>query len=174
MSVSTEILCILLDADRGIDDAILLATAMQRGDDARIIYDLVGNLQATDASCEAIAVAICAVADSIISRGKRTGPPLPSNSNAPSGPKERWGYECPITPRLPEKDWWALRWTILERDEHTCRYCATKADRMCADHVVPLSRGGTNDPENLVACCLSCNSSKSDRLLDEWQGRRTA
>ena len=32
------------------------------------------------------------------------------------------------------------------------------------DHRIPWSRGGTNDPSNIVAVCLSCNLSKGARL----------
>lgn len=88
-----------------------------------------------------------------------------------SGPSERWGYAGPITPRLPDSEWWPLRNFILDRDGHTCAYCRADAGRMCADHIVPLSRGGTNDPDNLAAACVPCNLSKSDRLLSEWRGR---
>lgn len=35
------------------------------------------------------------------------------------------------------------------------------------DHVVPKSRGGSNDPSNLVIVCVHCNSSKGSRLLSE-------
>lgn len=87
------------------------------------------------------------------------------------GPRERWGYNGAITPRLPDRDWWPLRNAILERDGHACHYCGAEGPRMCADHVVPLSRGGTNEQDNLVACCGPCNVSKSDRLLSEWGGR---
>lgn len=84
--------------------------------------------------------------------------------------------------RLPDHEWWPLRWRVLRRDGFTCRYCGFadpprgKADfrrraTLCADHVVPLSRGGTNDESNLVCACLPCNSSKSDRFLEEWRGR---
>lgn len=90
---------------------------------------------------------------------------------APCGPRERWGYEGVVTPRLADRDWWPLRWSILVRDNHTCHYCGDQPEQMCADHVVPLSRGGTNHSDNLVACCIPCNSSKADRLLSEWKGR---
>jgi hypothetical protein len=33
-------------------------------------------------------------------------------------------------------------------------------DAPCIDHVIPRSRGGSNDLSNLVLCCRSCNSSK--------------
>lgn len=88
-----------------------------------------------------------------------------------SGPKARWGYEGPITPRLPEREWLVLRGQILRRDGHVCSYCGVTEAQWCVDHIIPLSRGGTNDPDNLVACCFPCNSSKSDKLLEEWGGR---
>ena len=89
----------------------------------------------------------------------------------PCGPKERWGYDGPITPRLSERDWWPLRNSVVSEADSTCHYCGDQNDRMCADHVVPLSRGGTNERDNLVCCCIPCNSSKADKLLCEWRGR---
>ncbi len=90
------------------------------------------------------------------------------------GPRERWGYDGPVIPMLPENEWWPLRAKILHRDAFVCAYCGVEgreSTKWCVDHVVPLSRGGTHDEENLVACCSPCNSSKSDRLLSEWRGR---
>ena len=34
---------------------------------------------------------------------------------------------------------------------------------MTVDHFLPESAGGTNDDENLVTACVSCNNMKSDR-----------
>lgn len=39
------------------------------------------------------------------------------------------------------------------------------------DHRIPVSRGGTNYPNNLCLCCRACNRSKSDKLPGEWNGR---
>jgi len=35
------------------------------------------------------------------------------------------------------------------------------------DHIVPYSRSGTNDPENLVTACPTCNYGRENWLLDE-------
>lgn len=49
-----------------------------------------------------------------------------------------------------------------------CVYCGTwEAGHV--DHVVPKSRGGTDDPTNLVSACQPCNYAKHDRMLDEWR-----
>lgn len=37
------------------------------------------------------------------------------------------------------------------------------------DHVIPLSRGGANWPANLRPACTSCNASKGDKTLQEYQ-----
>jgi 5-methylcytosine-specific restriction endonuclease McrA len=38
------------------------------------------------------------------------------------------------------------------------------------DHIIPLSRGGRSDRENLVPCCKDCNSRKKHLLPAEWDG----
>lgn len=45
-----------------------------------------------------------------------------------------------------------------------CAYCRERlADTR--DHVIPLSKGGTNFIDNIVPACRSCNSSKRDKLI---------
>lgn len=36
------------------------------------------------------------------------------------------------------------------------------------DHKIPVSKGGTNDPENLLISCAQCNNRKSARDYDEF------
>ena len=55
----------------------------------------------------------------------------------------------------------------------SCVYCGSPED-IEIDHIVPLSRGGTNDLDNLAPACRPCNRSKFNRLPDEWQGRDAA
>jgi hypothetical protein len=56
-----------------------------------------------------------------------------------------------------------LRFEILRRDNHQCRYCgATAPDAtLTVDHVIPEALGGSDDPANLVAACAECNAGKS-------------
>ena len=54
------------------------------------------------------------------------------------------------------------RLDVLARDGYVCHYCGQ--DATTADHIIPIKAGG--DPvglENMVACCVSCNSRKGSR-----------
>lgn len=64
-----------------------------------------------------------------------------------------------------------LRYEVLRRDNHTCRYCGRSAPevRLTVDHVVPTALGGADKPENLVAACGDCNSGKSATPPDAAQ-----
>ena len=57
------------------------------------------------------------------------------------------------------------RRAVFVRDEHRCQYCGGRADSL--DHVIPKSRGGRHEWDNVVAACRRCNTSKRDRLLSE-------
>lgn len=57
-----------------------------------------------------------------------------------------------------------LRFEVLRRDNHACRYCGRSAPEveLTVDAVVPEALGGSHkDPANLVAACRDCNSGKS-------------
>lgn len=58
---------------------------------------------------------------------------------------------------------------IYARDGYKCVYCGYFAD-LTIDHIVPVSRGGTNSVSNLATACRSCNSSKNDKTPEEWKG----
>jgi 5-methylcytosine-specific restriction endonuclease McrA len=48
-----------------------------------------------------------------------------------------------------------------------CYYCGKKR-KLTIEHLVPLNRGGSNNPDNIVMACQSCNSSKCDKLPHEF------
>jgi len=56
-----------------------------------------------------------------------------------------------------------LRFEILRRDNHACRYCGAAAPevKLTVDHVIPEALGGTTTPDNLTAACVDCNAGKS-------------
>lgn len=57
---------------------------------------------------------------------------------------------------------------LLRRNLNKCYYCHEK-EANSIDHVLPLSRGGTNYIGNIVPACGSCNYSKGPRTLTEWK-----
>jgi 5-methylcytosine-specific restriction endonuclease McrA len=62
---------------------------------------------------------------------------------------------------------------LFARDDYRCQFChRTAADlrpRECLtrDHLVPLSRGGSNVWTNVVTACSTCNTRKGNRLPEE-------
>jgi 5-methylcytosine-specific restriction endonuclease McrA len=54
---------------------------------------------------------------------------------------------------------------LFARDRHLCLYCGqhfTRAE-LTRDHVLPLSRQGKDEWENVVSACVACNLKKSNR-----------
>jgi 5-methylcytosine-specific restriction endonuclease McrA len=59
------------------------------------------------------------------------------------------------------------RQNVFTRDLYTCQYCGSRPQDLTIDHVVPISRGGQDTWENVVAGCRSCNHRKGARTPDE-------
>lgn len=73
--------------------------------------------------------------------------------------------------RPPTSEWQIIRNSVFERDGYACRYCGDANSSLDCDHVIPVSRGGSSDIENLATACFRCNRSKGAKLLSEWIGR---
>jgi hypothetical protein len=71
--------------------------------------------------------------------------------------------------RICSKTWKRIRLAIFNRDGWRCTYCGNTSGPFECDHVVPISRGGSNDPENLTTACKPCNRSKRAKLVGEWR-----
>jgi hypothetical protein len=71
------------------------------------------------------------------------------------------------------KEWNRMRNTVapivLARDEWYCQWCDTglNEENWSIDHIIPISKGGTNDMTNLQAMCRPCNSMKGTKS-DSW------
>lgn len=56
---------------------------------------------------------------------------------------------------------------IRSAQNHRCAACKRKC-ALTVDHIVPLSKGGSNWPRNIQLLCLSCNAGKHDRPNEEF------
>ncbi|MEK6789855.1 MAG: HNH endonuclease signature motif containing protein [Pseudomonadota bacterium] len=59
-------------------------------------------------------------------------------------------------PRVVQREVW-------QRDGGRCVDCGTR-EKLCFDHIVPFSRGGSNTIRNLQLLCERCNLSKGNRI----------
>lgn len=57
----------------------------------------------------------------------------------------------------------AVQREVWQRDGGRCVECQSK-ERLCFDHIVPFSRGGSNAVRNLQLLCEGCNLSKGNRI----------
>lgn len=72
-----------------------------------------------------------------------------------------------------------VRQAVFERDGYRCRYCGCQITALRewhhwakrwvglihVDHVIPRCKGGTDELDNLVTACRTCNLAKYDKLL---------
>jgi HNH endonuclease len=70
-----------------------------------------------------------------------------------------------------------LRTFVAERAGYICEYCRSplsfSLQPFVVEHIVPSSKGGTDDPDNLACDCGGCNSYKYNKTeaLDPASGR---
>lgn len=75
-------------------------------------------------------------------------------------------------PSRSGRPWRRLTARIVRRDGGICHLCG-KPGATSADHLVPVSRGGTNDPSNLKAAHPYCNRVRSNRSIELAQTQLT-
>lgn len=56
-----------------------------------------------------------------------------------------------------------LRGRVMQRDGDQCQTCGS-TDELQIDHIMPISKGGSSDIENLQVLCRSCNSAKGAKV----------
>ncbi len=59
------------------------------------------------------------------------------------------------------------RFEVFKRDGFICQYCGSSPPLVIleVDHIVPVSKGGTIDTDNLITACFNCNRGKGARPL---------
>ena len=65
-----------------------------------------------------------------------------------------------------------LRQTIKERDNYTCKKCGNSIYNepnllLEIDHIVPVSKGGKTQENNLQVLCWKCNREKSNKIKNQ-------
>lgn len=73
-----------------------------------------------------------------------------------------------IAPAHTAEDWQE----ILDAHNYCCAYCGRDDVPMTEDHILAITNGGLDNKENINPACRSCNSSKGDRLLEDWLPKR--
>ena len=58
------------------------------------------------------------------------------------------------------------RFNVFLRDKFTCQHCGDKSD-LTFDHLLPKSKGGLTDWENVVTACSTCNVKKGGKLYNK-------
>ena len=62
---------------------------------------------------------------------------------------------------------------LFARDHYKCQYCGRSAvelkprEALTRDHLIPMSRGGTNEWTNVVTACSTCNTRKANHFAHE-------
>ena len=60
-----------------------------------------------------------------------------------------------------------VRFEVFKRDKFTCQYCGSTPPNVVleVDHILPKSKQGKDDIDNLITSCFDCNRGKSNNLL---------
>ena len=76
---------------------------------------------------------------------------------------------CPKYRKMPMREQRAIPSVIKERDGNKCAYTGVTLTHktFSLDHVIPRSRGGKDEWNNLVSCHRDVNSKKSNKLNHE-------
>ena len=73
----------------------------------------------------------------------------------------------------PSKNPNFTRFNVFLRDKFACQYCGDRKD-LTFDHLLPKSRGGLTDWNNVVTACSSCNVKKGGKLYKDCELKLTS
>jgi 5-methylcytosine-specific restriction enzyme A len=62
----------------------------------------------------------------------------------------------------------SVRLDVLTRDGYKCVYCGRSSQQIDLeiDHIIPYSKGGSNQIDNLQSLCFDCNRGKGARIIE--------
>lgn len=56
--------------------------------------------------------------------------------------------------------------SLIDHYGNKCPCCGRDDVKLTADHIIPVSKGGTSNIDNIQPLCLPCNASKGDKTID--------
>lgn len=62
----------------------------------------------------------------------------------------------------------SIKRKVFERDGRYCAVCGC-SEKLCIDHIIPVSRGGFTVLDNLQVLCEKCNLQKSNMTMEEFK-----
>ncbi len=62
----------------------------------------------------------------------------------------------------------SIKLKVFQKDKYRCVECGANSD-LTIDHIVPVSKGGSDLLHNLQTMCQSCNLKKSNKHTTFWQ-----
>ena len=89
-------------------------------------------------------------------------------------PKYKIEYDSKRMYNINVKEWYRIIKAVFKRDNYTCQYCGKVGGKLETDHIIPFSKGGTDDMDNLVTACRKCNRQKRDKSVEEFLKWREA
>lgn len=79
-----------------------------------------------------------------------------------------WDYRLLEVDPVPT----SLRYEVLKRAHGKCQLCHTSERPLHVDHIIPRSKGGSNELGNLQALCDECNQGKSNKDATDFREDR--
>ena len=89
-------------------------------------------------------------------------------------PKHNWKHTKTRHERGYDSNWYKIRARVLKRDNHLCQCDDCKINGIYlpaneVDHIIPKSRGGTDDYTNLMAINTECHKKKTHKESKHYQ-----
>ncbi len=73
---------------------------------------------------------------------------------------------APVNPGKRRKMSTKKALAVFDKNGYRCISCGSRKE-LTVDHIVPITRGGTDDMGNLQTLCRSCNAAKGNKIQEE-------
>lgn len=60
-----------------------------------------------------------------------------------------------------------IKMRVVRRDNYTCQHCSEhlRDDKVEFDHIIPISKGGSSEENNIRLTCYKCNRDKTNKVI---------